>query len=249
MILKVHFYAHEPILVPFNYLELLNGYVYSSLSEKNPDLFKLFHDNKLVVNGRPFKPFVFSNLFFEERQTFSSYGFLMQGRGTWYIASSDERFIKAMKESFKEKPFVVGNSVISVSRVENLHRKLSTDFSTLSPVAITAIEDGQRTMLTVDHKDFLPFVKKNLIKKVKYVHDVEVPTDGFELEVLSSKPDGILFDYKQRKIKGNMFTFRLHADDAYHELLQDTMTQLGIGVFNSMGCGFVLPTRKGGGRR
>lgn len=249
MIFKVNLYAHEPILVPFNYLELLNGYLYSSLDAYDRDLFELFHDNKLVVEGRPFKPFVFSNLFFEERQTFSSYGFLMQGKGTWYIASSEDRFTNAIKQAMSDKPFVVGNSVISVTRVEKIHRKLSTDFSTLSPVAITAIEDGNRTMLTVGHENFIPFVKKNLVKKIKYVHGVEVPLDAFDIEILDSKPEGVLFNYKQRKIKGNMFTFRLHTDEHYHELLQHTMTQLGIGVFNSMGCGFVLPTKKGGRRQ
>lgn len=238
MIYKVHTNLRDNSIIPFNYKSNLNSWIYESIKKFNAETFHTFHDNKLFIGGRPFKPFVFSNLFFKNREIFKNYGYLVQGEGTWYFSSCNKTIEDAFLEGLKDN-IKIGNLLISVKKVEkiNILKKDSDIFKTLSPVVVSIKEGKLRKQLEPIDKTYIDRIKTNIIKKYEYLHKESISPNDFDIKIISYNPDGVLENYKDMPIKAYDCMFKVNGDDK----LKETICTLGIGVFNCMGFGFVLP--------
>lgn len=243
MIFKVNLHLSDVSLITYNYQEKLNGFIYKTLRNKNKELFDKLHNNKIIVNNRPLKPFNFSELFFQEKQNFKQ-GMMVEGSGTWYISSTIKEFNEILKRELLENGLYLEPLNIKVSSVEEVKLNKKTDyFLNLSPTTISSIENGKRCMLSPESVDYIGKLKRNIIKKHHYRTGEQISEDDFSITINNYNTDGALIKYKQRQIKG----YRLLMEIKASKSIKETICTLGVGNFNSMGFGFTLP--HGIGRR
>lgn len=238
MIVRFNLKLDSPGLLPFDYHYFLSSFLYKEIEKVDPALFDKIHNNQLKIDGKPFKPFVFSSPFFENKTLVKTHGFLVEGLGSLYVGTGDEKLLSIFKNI--KNDIRIGNTLIKIERAKLFKTRQNNRFQTLSPVTVSTIIDGERTMAHPEHPQFMDGIKKNLKKKYKYLHNEILSDEDFDIKLLHTDKKGYLNKYKDRYVK----SYRCQFDISGSKKLNDTITSLGLGHFNSMGYGFTLPSAK-----
>jgi len=239
LIYKVTFNLSNPSIIPFNNKYKISSFLYNLIEKEDIDLFDKLHNNKLQLDGRPITPFVFSSLFFKDAEIFRSHGFLVQGEGTWYFATPITE-LQTIFEKNISKGLLIGNILLTVTSVQKID--INTDnsvFKTLSPIVVNIKQNNKTHQLEPNEPTYINRLKDNIIRKYKYLYNKTINRDDFDIKILSYDLDGSLEYYKDRHIKSYPCIIEVIGD----KTIKETILNMGVGCFNSMGFGFVLPLR------
>ena len=239
MLLKVNLISSKQ-MITYNYKYYLNTIIYSLIKESNIDLANQLHGGLIKrKDGKSFRPFVFSDLIFEKQRNLKE-GKEVEGFGSFYFSSSDVQIMSIIKSVMNKKILLFG-SEIYISNVESIiDLDLSNDyFYTKSPI-LTKIKKGKlQEFLHPEHKDFIPKVKKNLIKKYLEVTGKVITENDFVLKVVYVKGE-VLERYKnERFYKGYYCIFEFIGPTE----LKEVAIQLGLGIYNCQGFGMIYPQK------
>lgn len=241
-------------LLPFSYSYELSAWIYKVLASSDSEYAAWLHDNGFSINGKQFKFFSFSRLFFDNARPMKNTDRLAiySDQAVLFLSflpeKSTEDFIKGI---FSENEFTIGDRKSKVQfRVKGVELLLSPDFGpgiptfeTLSPIIVTKKDELGKIRyispedLSVNYGETL---LNNLLEKYRAYHQIDSPGNrDFHFELIG-KAYSKLITIKsgtdaETRIRGFDFRFRFNADK---ELLK-LMYESGAGEKNSLGFGMI----------
>lgn len=222
----------EKLTLPINYNHILQGIIYTSLS--NDSKYKNKLHNEGINNLSNYKLFTFGPLcgkhFIENKQiTFTEKIF-------WEIRSVDDYFIFLLHEYFKTNGVMFGNrKIMPKLNVENkIIVEDSISIKMKSPICvIKKNEDNKTIYLSPRDLSFEESVNNNFRKKYFAYYNVEPSSD---IEIVStelSHSDKVVTTLKGIYIVGWKGKYILNGSTDYLTFLYNS----GIGTKNSQGFG------------
>jgi CRISPR-associated endoribonuclease Cas6 len=241
-------------LLPLSYSYELSSWIYKVLASSNSDYATWLHENGFSIEGKRFKFFVFSHLFFEAAKPLEGTDRLtiFSDRAKMLISflppKSTEEFIKGI---FLNREFTLGDhksrikmKVIGVEAlVPPVFPSGEIRCRTLSPINVSLKDDNGKICYISPNDDdynYGSLLINNLKEKYRiYNNHPFTGKADFEFRLLSrvrSKLIKIKSDTpEETRIRGFLFDFYLKADP---ELL-NLMYESGAGEKNSLGFGMV----------
>lgn len=240
MRLQVVWTAATPVVLPWNYLHLLHGFLYSAIAKASPKLGEFLHEQGFVVGSHRYKLLVFSLLFPKSARRHEE-GLEMMPPIRWWVSSPLTAPMEALALTLlTEGNARIGKVTLTVERVEVEEPPVLTGrclFQTISPIiASTGVRKGERMehrFLSPDEPDFWRVIELNLRRKAT-VLGVNI-TSG-ELKFTSvGKWRSKLFEVQGTKVRGWEGKFWAEGDS---ELLKCGY-EAGFGERNAQGFGMV----------
>lgn len=231
MQLKIYINLNKELTLPINYSHILQGIIYSALSD---DLRyqKLLHN--VGLNGSNYKLFTFSSLcgkhsIYNKTITFSEKIFLE-------IRSVDSYFIFLLYEHFKSNGITFGSENFSVDlKLENkIIRDNCINVKMNSPICITKKAENDKVIfLSPQDKDFEEYINNNFYNKYMSYYNT-VPFSNIEItNTAISHSDKVVTTLKGIYITGWKGNYILNGSPDYLTFLYNC----GIGNKNSQGFG------------
>ncbi len=188
MRLRVQFTAEGPVLLPWNYPELLMGLFYRWMRAGNYRLSRLLHDEGLRAQGHQYKPYTFSWLRGQYGQAEPT-GIQLSPPLIWYVSSPIRNLMEALTQGIWRQPQVhlgrVPLTVVSVEVVPTITPlRQPIRIVTLSPIVASTVQadaagNREKIFLGPEDPQFSRVIRENLYRKARALQ-VEVP----EAEVL-----------------------------------------------------------------
>lgn len=184
MRIKIDFTANN-VVVPFDYIKNLNGYLHKILGENNK-----FHDKTSIYST--------SFLHGGEMQL-NKKGFNFPNGASWYVSSPDNEFITIFINSIYKNPnFAYG---MELKKVTLLNYELRSNnnvfkFKTQTPVLLKYFDVEKRKHVFLTFEDDVNVVSlqmKNIIMKKAKLHNFEINANDFEIS--------FDYEYEKKKIK------------------------------------------------
>ncbi len=182
--MRVHvtFQADKPVLLPWNYPEKLQGFVYRTIGKASPELAARLHSEGFVVGSHRYKLITFSWLY-PRSATMKGNGLLMEPPIHWWMSSPlatvIEAFLYGLLTSFEVS---LGNQklVVDVVHVEpNLLSDEKMLLETLSPIVASTgvLEEGKlrKVFLSPESQEFSRVITENLQRKAAALWGKEIP--------------------------------------------------------------------------
>lgn len=246
MRIEVSFFSEKQIVLPWNYLDWLQGIFYHAMDRGIPRLAREVHDEGFLGGGKRYKLATFS-LLYPERYEMESEGLQVQGIIRWWIASPLESLIEALALGLLAEPEVrLGKDRVQVWQVGVVLPPTFTEtmtFSTLSPICASTGERSaagrfQKRFLSPieprwDGNDFARVLSDNLKRKAEAVYG-EIPDGELHFEWLSS-PKSKLMNVNSTDVRGWMMKFQVSGPPELLQLGYDA----GFGERNAQGFGMV----------
>jgi len=241
-------------LLPLSYNYEFSSWIYKVLASSDSNYAAWLHNNGFTIEGKRFKFFVFSQLFFDDAKPLKGtdrlviYGDQAKLFLSFLPQKSTEEFIKGI---FMDRDFTLGDYKSKIElKVAGVEAIAPPDFSTgiaqfrtLSPVSISLKNDEGKIKFIApddDNHDYGTSLINNLKEKYRiYNGQSFAGEDDFEFQILS-KPRSKLITIKsgtkeETRVRGFHFDFRLKASPELLHLLYET----GAGEKNSLGFGMV----------
>ena len=240
MRLHVIWTAEKPVLLPWNYLHLLHGFLYTAIKKASPKLGEFLHEQGFVVGGHRYKLVTFSLLFPRAAEPTDD-GLEMLPPIHWWVASPLSAPVEALAFTLlTEGEAKIGKVKLTVERVEvEEPPKIEGRclFQTLSPiVASTGVRKGgkiEHRFLSPEEQDFWRVLETNLRRKA-IVLGVEASPDALRF---SSEWEwrSKLFEVQGTKVRGWEGKFWVEGDPALIRIGYEA----GFGERNAQGFGMV----------
>lgn len=250
MRLKIKFRSSSPLHLPLNYQEILQGFIYSTLSDKRFATF--LHDQGFSYGERTFKLFTFSRLSGEYHLDREKKEIIFSDQVTLQVSSVIPEFIRDLGQSLLTLPtHLLQHQEISIQEVSYTRPHISEDrclVRMLSPMTIYSTyqkEDGQKITQYFEPEDmvFSCLIEQNLRKKYYSLHRVELD-EPFEIKPMKvTRKDKVVTRFKDFIINAWGGTYELTGSPK----LLDFAIQVGLGGRNSQGFGMAELVRVGGG--
>ncbi|MBT9252208.1 MAG: CRISPR-associated endoribonuclease Cas6 [Brockia lithotrophica] len=240
MRLRVDWTGDPPIVLPWNYLHLLNGFVYAAIYKANPLLGEQLHERGFAVEGHRYKMFTFS-LLFPQRALRREEGLEMVPPIRWWVSSPLIGLLEGVAltllmegAAILDKTRLVVEKVVVEKTPELSGRRT---FKTMSPIVVsTGIRRGEKLVhrfLSPDDPDFWRILEANLRRKAQALGR-EIPPDP-----LTFKPMGEwrsrLYEVQGTKVRG--FEGKFWAEG--NKELLCIGYEAGFGERNAQGFGMV----------
>lgn len=265
MRLKLCLSFSSPSTVLFNYSYQLQNIIYNLIRNSSPEFSDFLHNTGFQEEGRPFKLFTFSKLFFND-------GFIGK-EGFKEVTSCNLLFSTPIKKnyehlvlgSFAKQGFTINFSanhsvkgiINSVESLEEPELDSAVKFICLSPIAVsTGKKIGDKTvqhyldyMNPEERSRFVGNLRNNLLKKYKIVHQKDFTGDSqfefaFDVDYIIKRKGLIRKNIRfKRDVKTGKYTHIIGMEapctiQADPELIKIGY-QCGFGEKNSAGFGMV----------
>jgi CRISPR-associated endoribonuclease Cas6 len=240
MRLHVVWTAEKEVLLPWNYLQLLHGFLYTAIKKASPKLGEFLHEQGFVVGGHHYKLVTFSLLFPQAAEPTDD-GLKMLPPIHWWVASPLPAPMEALAFTLlTEGEARLGKVSLTVERVEVEEPPKFEGrclFQTLSPiVASTGVRKGSKMehrFLSPEEQDFWRVLETNLRRKA-VVLGVEASSDALRF-ASEGKWRSKLFEVQGTKVRGWEGRFWVEGDPA----LISIGYEAGFGERNAQGFGMV----------
>jgi CRISPR-associated endoribonuclease Cas6 len=244
MLAKLSLSSEKPIILPSNYNEVLQGFIYRNVE---PRLASALHDQGFISNGRAFKLFTFSRIFGKPVLNPEKTLFIFGCEAAFAIASPMDFFLRSLISTIAVKPDLrLHNNDVKLTGFEITDNTLKEEGSvtvkveTLSPVAIYSTlqkPDGKRftRYYFPSDREYSALLTDNLKKKAAAMNIALKPS---LLRVKGS------LDYREKAAKYKNYIIKGYEGEL--ELTGDTALinialECGLGGKNSMGFGCIIP--------
>lgn len=239
--LKISLHVDGNIAIPINYKYKLCSYIYNLLKEADSYLSSTIHNH----SKSQIKPFVFSDLIFEEDKNLTGAFKILNGAGVWYFSSINEECLEIIKRKIKKGiVFKRGNSeyIIKVTNVEEIEFNMENieEFKTVSPIVIYSKQNRNLKPISPTDEKYINKIKLNLCKKHFLLYNKKIDINEFSVNFI---PDGnrILENFKGNLLFGHYGTIIINGPES----IKVTAIECGIGQQTSGGFGFCIPTERG----
>jgi len=240
MRLHVIWKAEKPVLLPWNYLHLLHGFLYTAIKKASPKLGEFLHEQGFVVGGHRYKLVTFSLLFPQSAEPTDD-GLEMLPPIHWWVASPLPAPMEALAFTLlTEGEAKLGKVKLTVERVEvEEPPKIEGRclFQTLSPiVASTGVRKRgkmEHRFLSPEEQDFWRVLETNLRRKAM-VLGVEASPDALRFSS-EGKWRSKLFEVQGTKVRGWEGRFWVEGDPDLIRIGYEA----GFGERNAQGFGMV----------
>lgn len=241
MRIGVTFFSEKPIVLPWNYLDWLQGIFYRTMERGMPQLAHRVHDEGFVGSGKRYKLVTFS-LLYPERYRVVSGGLRVEGGLHWWVSSPLGSVIEAVALGLLGEPEVwLGQHRVQVGEVRVMPIPQFTGpvtLVTLSPIFVTTGERTragrfQKRFLSPGEPDFVRVLNENARRKAEAVWG-RVPEGELRFEWLS-RPESKLITVNRFRVRGWMMRFRVSGPE---ELIKIGY-EAGFGERNAQGFGMV----------
>lgn len=250
MRLYIQFRLDSPLMLPINYQQMLQGFIYNQIEDETFSRF--LHEEGYVYGKRHFKLFSFSRLMGQAIVNRKQKTIIFKKQVSWQVSSCLPKFIHEFGQSLlmKDSLHFMGQPVI----IEELHYKpLTIEKSTctirmLSPITIhstyVSIDGKKTTQFFAPHDPaFAHLINENLAKKYKAYYGKEMEGRLEIKPVQVKKRDKVITRFKGFIIEAWNGVYALQGDP---KILTFACTA-GIGGRNSNGFGlpeiFTIPGR------
>lgn len=244
MRLRITWTADRNVVMPWNYLHLLHGFLYDAIRKSSPKLAEFLHEQGFIVGSHRYKLITFSLLFPKQAKA-SEDGLQMKPPILWWVSSPSPAPIEALAMTLTtEIQFRIGKVQLVVERTEveelpNFEGRCL--FLTLSPiVASTGVRKGEKLehkFLSPDNPEFWRVVEENLRRKAKAL-DLSVSDEPLKFEPVEQRSR--LYEVQRTKVKGFEVQFWAEGNP---ELLK-VGYEAGFGERNAQGFGMVRVLRQ-----
>lgn len=234
---KITFASEKPVLLPVNYSNLLQSYIYNTFTV---ELAEFLHNKGFKNQGKVFKLFTFSKLFgkykvYQKTISFSSPFY-------FYFSTPLDIIIDSFSsEILKKIEGKIGNNVVFTESIEFEEIKLSNEMAvkTLSPITVhlSEITPDKKVILrylSPEEENFFKLLKDNLLKKSLVVLG-DYGSNDIELIPISRKWKKVVTFFKKTPIVGWEGTLLLRGDE---RIIGIGLTA-GLGSKSSQGFGMV----------
>lgn len=241
MRITINITAEKSIILPIHYNHILQGFLYSNLSDKNYSLF--IHSQGFQIGNKQFKLFTYSNLrgkFILHRQ-FKQIEFLPPIK--LIISSAAEPFITDLAETLIKKEFnYLGNNIVQIDGIK-VHKE--NTFSDLLQIKMLSPVIAYKTVIGEQRKKTLYFspweklgkeiIINNLLTKYQLIYGQLPKNSEFDIIPNGNQQEKFvrIIDYKGTYIKGYAGIYWLNGNPDLIKVAYDT----GLGSKNSQGFG------------
>lgn len=240
MRLKVTMVSDKKVVVPWNYLHLLHGFVYKAIHRASPKLGEFLHEQGFVVGSHRYKLLTFSLLYPKKAQARRE-GLEMVSPISWWVSSPLPAPMEALAMTLlTENQIHIGKVNLTVEHVEVEEMPKFEGkclFKTLSPiVASTGVRKGDKLehkFLSPEEPDFWRVIELNLRRKAQ-VLGLTVSDEPLKFEVVG-KCRSRLYEVQGTKVRGFEFRFWAEGDP----VLLKVGYEAGFGERNAQGFGMV----------
>lgn len=248
----------EGDLIPINYQYPLSAALYRIIAKGDFEYARFLHEKGYGKKDKGFKLFTFSQLntpFNIEGDRMRLTSHEANFRVAFHLPQAMESFVKGL---FQSEEIVIADKLSKVSftvkSVESLPNKLqqfkdneivNISVMPLSPVvAGLQNEKGNYDFLSPEDSQFVESLVYNWRNKIATCYDLNTGSEALlmmEIMHMKNPPKSRLITIKadtdqETKIRGWMnFELKVTGEKRFVELLMN----VGTGVYNSMGCGFV----------
>ena len=241
MRLTVKFQLHEPLVLPINYQQILQGFIYQTLGD---DEFTTFlHDAGYPHEKRFFKLFTFSRLFGKNKIDLKNKQIIFYDEMTWYVSSILYPFIQKLCQNLLKTSVIhLAGSPIWVQEVSYINIQINGrcyQINMLSPITVYSTyeeESGKKKTQFFGPNDpaFPVLIEKNLLKKYEAFYG-EAPEDrSFSIKPLKvHHRDKVITRYKHFIINAWGGTYEIQSSPALIQFAH----AVGLGGKNSQGFG------------
>lgn len=246
MRIAVDLFSERQIILPWNYLDWLQGIFYRAMERGIPRMARQVHDEGFLGGGKRYKLATFS-LLYPERYQKTPEGLQTQGIIHWWVASPLEPLLEALALGLlDEREVRWGKDRVQVREVGVVLPPTFTEtmtFSTLSPIcASTGERDAaghfQKRFLSPteprgEGNDFARVLGDNLRRKAQALWG-EVPEGELRFAWVG-EPKSKLMRVNHMEVRGWMMTFQVSGPPELIQLGYDA----GFGERNAQGFGMV----------
>lgn len=240
MRLNIHIRLESPLVLPLNYQEVLQGFIYNQIPDKTYSEF--LHDHGYLYGKRKFKLFTFSRLMGQAKVDPRRKVIRFEEELNWQVSSSLPKFIQEFGQSLltKDSFHLNGQPVI----IDELHYETVSvnepicTVRMLSPITVHSTfvsETGRKTTQYFSPHDpaFAHLIHENLAKK--YVAHHGEPIKGIIriTPVRVSKRDKVVTRFKGFIIEAWNGLYQLEGDPKALTFA----CAVGLGGRNSSGFG------------
>lgn len=241
MRIEVTFFSERPIILPWDYLDWLQGIFYRAMERGIPQLAHRVHDEGFTGGGKRYKLSTFSLLYPERYQVVSG-GLRVEGILRWWISSPLGRVIEAVALGLLSEPEIwLGQYRVQVGEVRVVPIPQFTSpmtLITLSPIFVSTGERDaagrfQKRFLSPGEPDFVRVLNENARRKAEAVWG-RVPEGELRFEWLG-RPESKLITVNHFRVRGWMMSFRVSGPRELIEIGYEA----GFGERNAQGFGMV----------
>ena len=240
MRLHIVWTAERPVLLPWNYLHLLHGFLYAAIKKASPKLGEFLHEQGFVVGGHRYKLVTFSLLFPKAAEPTND-GLEMLPPIHWWVSSPLLAPMEALAFTLlTEGEARLGKVNLTVERVEvEESPKIEGRclFQSLSPiVASTGVRKRgkiEHRFLSPEEQDFWRVLETNLRRKAT-VLGIEASPNALQF-AREGEWRSKLFEVQGTKVRGWEGKFWVEGDP---ELIRIGY-EAGFGERNAQGFGMV----------
>lgn len=247
MRLRVTWVANGRVILPWNYLHFLHGFLYAAIRKASPKLGEFLHQQGFSVGSHRYKLLTFSLLFPKHSRALKD-GLEMTPPILWWVSSPLPAPIEALALTLTSEGHArIGKAILVVERVEveetpNLNGRCL--FRTLSPiVASTGVRKGNKLehkFLSPDDPEFWRVVDLNLRRKAQAL-DLKLGNETVRFEPVG-RWKSRLYEVQGTKVRGFEGMFWAEGDP---QLLK-VGYEAGFGERNAQGFGMVKLVERSG---
>lgn len=222
--------------IPVNYRSLIQGFIYQAIG--NNEYSQSLHNVGQRLENRPFKLFVFSEIFGDTQYDSRNHTILFLSNANFEISSFDDELLYRLANFLEQNDFIVlGKEVIPLLGYEIIDDFIKQEevltFKTISPVIINKTENKRPIYLYPSTLEYHEMLINNILKKHCLCFDT--PAKDFEIiEIANIKEKKVYF----RNIFYISYNYEITFKNLTQELIQLIM-RTGIGSKNSMGFGML----------
>jgi len=223
--------------LPRAYQSKIQGFIYQMLeqSEKTQNL----HNEGHRVENRPFRLFVFSDLFGDKEMDESKEFLLFHSDAYFEVAAAmDDVVYEMIRYLQKQSKVLLGNQLIDVLRFDLIQYPTysglkSFDCYSISPVTVYQTENKRTIYLDPSSEEYKTSILRNIDRKYQIVYQSELELLP-EITIRSTEP--VSRHFRDQFIQG----YHLHiAFENVSYPVFNLLMNTGIGSKNSIGFGMI----------
>ncbi|MBS7530794.1 CRISPR-associated endoribonuclease Cas6 [Hazenella sp. IB182353] len=240
MRLHLHFRLESPLVLPLNYQQVIQGFIYHQIQDRTYAQF--LHNKGYTYENRQFRLFTFSRLLGQATVQLHTKTITFKNEVHLQISSCLPKFVQELGQSFLLQSSVQLNGHPLIIEEMRYQTQTVTEspctIEMLSPITVHRTDkasDGRKVTKYFSPRDpaFEPLINENLSNKYAAYYGKQMPSTIHIKPLQLGKRDKVITRFKGFIIEGWNGTYQLQGDP---EILTFA-SAVGLGARNSQGFG------------